>query len=140
LAHQVQIDHNDEPITTQLKAWKNNLATKQALITLLGSEASFHRFKTATMSIARLLGQLLRERKAASKPMRKVYFENAIGYLQRADSFRALSQTTKIMFDRLQEFAINKESGNTKTSFADRFRFFRKNTPRHLVEKLGNLE
>jgi hypothetical protein len=94
LADEVQIDHNEEPITTQLKAWKNNPAIKQALITLLGSEASFQRFETATMSIVRLLGQLLRERKTASKPLRKVYFENDIGYSQRADSFRALSQIT----------------------------------------------
>ncbi|KAL3492513.1 hypothetical protein BJX62DRAFT_106700 [Aspergillus germanicus] len=71
LADEVQIDQNGEPIATQLKAWKNNPATKQAHITLLGSEASFHRFETATMSIARLLGQLLRERKAASEPIRK---------------------------------------------------------------------
>ncbi|KAL5049496.1 hypothetical protein BDW71DRAFT_161702 [Aspergillus fruticulosus] len=113
LVDQIQIDTNNDHVSSQLKSWRNNPATKKALIGLLGSEASFRMFETATMRIVRLLGQLL-PRKSSIAP------------------------DEQAMYERLQEFTVNKESGKTKTSFAQRFRFFRDKTHRDI--SLKNLE
>ncbi|KAL3463084.1 hypothetical protein BJX64DRAFT_287817 [Aspergillus heterothallicus] len=72
LADQGHITSNSGNMASQLKAWKDNTGIEQSLTGLFGSEASFRRFETATMSIVKLLGQLLRERKTAFKPSQKV--------------------------------------------------------------------
>ncbi|KAL2846942.1 hypothetical protein BJY01DRAFT_212890 [Aspergillus pseudoustus] len=122
LADQGHISNNDDNIASQLKTWKNNAGIKKSLIVLLGSEASFRRFETATMSIVKLLGQLLRERKTISRPSQK----------------GSITDNEQTMYDRLQEFAVNKELGKTKNSFAERFRFFRDKTHRDIsLKNLG---
>jgi hypothetical protein len=59
LASQIQITVDNDALPSQLKSWKSNPAIKKALIGVLGSEALFRMFETTTMSIVRLLGQLL---------------------------------------------------------------------------------
>ncbi|KAK2761348.1 hypothetical protein FQN54_001870 [Arachnomyces sp. PD_36] len=113
------VDGNEGSAMPQLSAWKHSRVTKNSLIELLGSDASFRMFETAATSIVKLLGQLLRDHKAYVKSSRK----------------GTITDNEEVMFNRLQEFASDMESEKTKSTFAQRFRFFRETKHRDICLK-----
>ncbi|KAL4931108.1 uncharacterized protein BDV17DRAFT_257106 [Aspergillus undulatus] len=105
-------------LTSQLDAWNCNHDMKNALTGLLGSDVELKLFEVIARKIVKLLGQLLREKSHRKFPRKDYNTDNE-----------------RIMFDRLQALAADIDSHKTKSTFAERFCFFREKKDRDICLK-----
>ncbi|ORY18182.1 hypothetical protein BCR34DRAFT_655920 [Clohesyomyces aquaticus] len=93
------------PSILDLSEWHEQSETAECLRRFFGSEAAYHRYLVTIKSIAKLLAKLLADQ--------AVYLDTT-------------SADEAIVFAKLREFAQDRDSRQTQSNFAERFRFFKK--------------